>query len=59
MGDKDLWTTFKKTGSIKDYLSYKGICTDDMRPEKKNVGEESFEPENNSDRTDFVRDTYR
>lgn len=25
MTDKDLWTTFEKTGSVVDYLHYKGI----------------------------------
>lgn len=58
MTDKDLWATFEKTGSIADYLSYKGIARVDVS-ENEMVGEKKVEPENNSDRSCAVRDTYR
>ena len=53
MTDKDWWTTFEKTGSVVDYLSYKGI-----RRESE-TGEKSSESGSNSDGNDTVRDTYR
>lgn len=56
MTDKDLWSTFEKTGSVVDYLSYKGIHTES---EKQETGEGTFESANHSDRNDTVRDTYR
>ena len=37
MADKELWTTFMKTGSVADYLNYKGIHEN---IEKEKVGEE-------------------
>ena len=51
MEDKDLWTMFEKSGSIVDYLSYKGIHIEEK-------GEEAFEPERNRDRDDTVHETY-
>ena len=55
MIDKDLWTTFEKTGSVLDYLNYKGIYTN---AKKQGMGEDAFESVSNSDRDDTVRDTY-
>lgn len=49
MEDKDLWTTFEKTGSVVDYLNYKGIHA--------GTGEDKFESVSNSDRDDTVRNT--
>jgi hypothetical protein len=48
MEDKDLWTTFTKTGSVVDYLNYKGA-----------IGEETVESSDNRDGNDSVRDTNR
>ncbi len=39
MGDKELWTTFEKTGNVMDYLNYKGIHAEQQ---KNNVGEITF-----------------
>lgn len=50
MADKDLWTTFEKSGSIVDYLSYKGIHVDEK-------GEDTVDSECYRDRDDTVRDT--
>lgn len=65
MEDKDLWTTFEKTGSVVDYLNYKGIHTDyagsneDFRKDYVGTGESIVESSGNSDRDDTVRNTYR
>ena len=56
MTDKDLWTTFEKTGSIVDYLHYKGIHE---QSETQRMGERSVESGSQSDRNDTVRNTYR
>ena len=56
MADKDLWTTFEKTGSIVDYLNYKGIH---VESEEQRVGETDIESRSYSDRNDTVRNTYR
>ena len=56
MADKDLWTTFEKTGNIVDYLHYKGIH---KRSETQGIGERSIESRSQSDRDDTVRNTYR
>ena len=56
MADKDLWTTFEKTGSIVDYLNYKGIQTNS---EIQKMGESTVESGSNRDRNDTVRNTYR
>ena len=56
MADKDLWVTFEKTGSIVDYLSYKGICMD---AEQKHIGERTVESVNQGDGNDTVRSSYR
>ena len=56
MTDKNLWTTFEKTGNIVDYLNYKGIHVDS---EKQEAGESTVEPRSNSHRDDTVRNTYR
>lgn len=41
MQDKELWKTFEKTGSVVDYLSYRGVCSDNLenqyREEEKNI----------------------
>lgn len=55
MADKNLWTTFEKTGSIVDYLNYKGIH---VQSEKQEMGESAVESSSNSNRDDSVRDTY-
>ena len=54
MEDKDWWNAFEKTGSIEDYLHYKGVVTD-----KEELGERAVESVNHSDRDDTVRHTYR
>lgn len=66
MQDKELWKTFEKTGSVVDYLSYRGIWDgndrkyqDSHTDGKTNLGEKTFESECNSDRDDTVRSTYR
>ena len=56
MEDKERWTTFEKTGSVVDYLNYKGIR---MSLEKQEMGERTVESVGNSDRDDTVRNTYR
>lgn len=56
MTDKDLWITFKKTGSVVDYLHYKGIHE---QSETQRMGERSVESGSQSDRNDTVRNTYR
>ena len=56
MEDKNLWTTFEKTGSVVDYLNYKGIR---MESEKQEIGERVVESVDNRDRDGAVRDTYR
>lgn len=55
MADKNLWITFEKTGSIVDYLNYKGI---QIQPEKQEMGESTVESIDNSNGNDTVRDTY-
>lgn len=59
MSDKELWTTFEKSGNIVDYLSYKGIQLHNKAPEESKTGDRTFESKNNSDRDDIVRHTYR
>lgn len=54
MEDKDWWNAFTQTGSIEDYLHYKGVVTD-----KQKLGEKTVESVNYSDRDDTVRHTYR
>ena len=44
MADKDWWTMFEKTGSVVDYLHYKGI----------QIGEDEIESRSYSDRDDTV-----
>ena len=56
MTDKDLWITFEKTGSVVDYLHYKGIHE---QSETQRIGEVSVESGSQSDRHDTVRNTYR
>ena len=56
MIDKDLWTTFEKTGSVLDYLNYKGILRD---TKMQDIGERAVESVSNGDRNGIVRDTYR
>ena len=56
MTDKDLWTTFEKTGSVVDYLNYKGIYE---YSEVQRTGEANVESRSQSDRHDTVRNTYR
>lgn len=56
MADKDLWTTFEKTGSVADYLNYKGIC---VTTPSKDIGEDKVESNSKRDGNDTVRNTYR
>lgn len=56
MTDKDLWTTFEKTGSVVDYLHYKGIHENS---EVQRTGETNVESGSQGDRNDTVRNTYR
>ncbi|MBP3462839.1 MAG: hypothetical protein J6J72_04495 [Tyzzerella sp.] len=56
MTDKDLWTTFEKTGSVVDYLHYKGIHE---QSETQRMGETNVESGSHSDGNDIVRNTYR
>lgn len=56
MEDKDLWTTFERTGSVMDYLNYKGI---QIEKSKDKTGESIGEPGSQSDRNDPVRSSYR
>ena len=56
MTDKDLWVTFEKTGSVVDYLHYKGIHE---QSETQRMGEISVESGSQGDRHDTVRNTYR
>ena len=60
MADKDLWITFEKSGSIVDYLNYRGIynCESAVH-EKKDLGENVVESKGHSNRDDIVRNTYR
>ena len=55
MTEKDLWATFKETGSVVDYLNYKGICN---VSDEQEIGEEDFESGSNRNRNDTVRNTY-
>ena len=48
MEDKELWTTFERTGSVSDYLNYKGC----------HEGEKTGESDKHSNGNDSVRDTY-
>lgn len=56
MADKDLWTTFERTGSVMDYLNYKGIRIEESQDK---TGECTIEPGSQSDRNDSVRSSYR
>ena len=56
MTDKDWWTTFEKTGSVVDYLHYKGIHENS---EVQRTGETNVESRSQGDRNDTVRNTYR
>lgn len=56
MEDKDLWTTFEKSGSVVDYLNYKGIYN---TSNEQSIGEKTLESGSNRDRNDTVRHTYR
>ena len=56
MTDKDLWTTFEKTGSVVDYLHYNGIHEESK---DRRMGEANVESGSYGDRNDTVRDTYR
>ncbi len=56
MADKELWTTFMKTGSVADYLNYKGIHEN---IEKEKVGESTVESSGTGNRNDTVRNAHR
>ena len=51
MADKDLWTTFEKTGCVLDYLNYKGVLNISKTTE---TGERTVESRSQSDRDDTV-----
>lgn len=55
MEDKKLWATFEKTGSVVDYLNYRGIH---IESEKQEIGERTVESVDKRDRDGAVRDTY-
>ncbi len=59
MEDKELWTTFEKTGRIVDYLNYKHLYGGEYKDYYTNDKENAFEPDSHSDRNDTIRDTYR
>ncbi len=67
MEDKDLWTTFEKTGRIADYLQYKSQCgseyqnsfTGNKKEAGDKLGEDRLESDGNSNRHDTVRSAYR
>ncbi len=64
MEDKELWTTFEKTGRIVDYLNYKHLYEGEYKDYYTNgkeqaVGEKQGESDSHSDRNGAVRDTYR
>lgn len=64
MDDKQLWTTFEKTGRVVDYLEYRNAFSDEYddyftSAKEQTVGEEAVESENHSNRNDTVRSTYR
>ena len=60
MGDKALWTTFEKTGSVVDYLNYKGIYNcESVVHEKEDLGENVVESKGHSNRDDIIRSSYR
>lgn len=52
MEDKELWTTFEKTGSVLDYLNYKGVCREE------HSGERTVESDSHGDRDGTVHGTY-
>ena len=56
MTDKDLWTAFEKTGSVVDYLHYRGIYE---QSETQRMGETNVESRSHSDGNDTVHNTYR
>ena len=56
MEDKELWTTFEKTGRIVDYLNYKHLYTNGK---EQTAGERTGESDSHSDGNGAVRDTYR
>lgn len=57
MADKDLWTAFRETGSIVDYLNYKGYFNEESRRDGSGLGESRFESDNYSDRNDSGRNS--
>ena len=58
MSDKELWAMFEKTGSVVDYLSYKGVQQECV-VENMVVGEKKVEPKDNSYGAGIIRDAYR
>lgn len=56
MADKELWTTFERTGSVMDYLNYKGI---QVESNQNKLGECTVESGSQGDRNDTVRGSYR
>ena len=64
MEDKELWTTFEKTGRIVDYLNYKNLYEGEYKDyytngKEQTAGERTGESDSHSDRNGAVRDTYR
>lgn len=54
MDERELWTTFQRTGYVVDYLNYKGIH---MEKHGECIGEKDIESGSYSDRDDPVCDT--
>ena len=55
MADKDLWQAFTQTGSIADYLNYKGTLAE---VEKEETGERKVESSRTGNRNDTVRNAH-
>lgn len=59
MTDKN-WQQFQKTGSVADYLIYRGISEENRDFEqKKNLGAEEYGNDHSTDRNGSVGTTYR
>ena len=64
MEDKELWTTFEKTGRIVDYLNYKHLYEGEYKDyytsgKEQTAGEKAVESDSYSNRNGAVRHTYR
>lgn len=64
MEDKELWTTFEKSGRIVDYLNYRHLYEGEYKDyftngKEQKVGEKTVESDSHGDRNDTFRGTYR